>query len=152
MCTDKSKNEHGKWIYTHMINTDGGRETDLTVVCSDNNHFRIISSAATRERDKFHIKKYRSKDIELKDITDDLCVFGLFGPKSRDLIKKISQDNFDNDEFKFGTAKYITIEGVKIWAQRLSSVGELGYELYVDFKDVKKIYELINNKGKDFNL
>jgi glycine cleavage system aminomethyltransferase T len=135
-----------------MLNPDGGIETDLTVVCIDKNHFRIISSAATRERDKFHIKKYLSKDVELKDVTDDLCVFGLFGPKSRDLIKTASKDDFENDRFKFGTAKYITIEGVKIWAQRLSYVGELGYEFYVELKNAKKIYELIINKGKDFNL
>jgi 4-methylaminobutanoate oxidase (formaldehyde-forming) len=135
-----------------MLNSDGGIETDLTVVCIDNNHFRIISSAATRERDKFHIRKHLSKEIELKDVTDDLCVFGLFGPKSRDLIKTISNDDFENDNFKFGTAKFISIEGVKIWAQRLSYVGELGYELYVKFEDAKKIYELIINKGKEFNL
>ena len=51
-----------------------------------------------------------------------------------------------------GAAKYITIEGIKVWAQRLSYVGELGYELYVDFKDAKKIYELLIEKGRDFNL
>ena len=135
-----------------MLNSDGGIETDLTVVCIDKNHFRIISSAATRERDKFHIKKHLSQDIKIKDITDDLCVFGLFGPKSRDLIKTLSKDNFDNDNFKFGTAKYITIDGVKIWSQRLSYVGELGYELYVKNSDAKRIYELIVEKGKIFNL
>jgi 4-methylaminobutanoate oxidase (formaldehyde-forming) len=135
-----------------MLNNDGGIETDLTVVCIDKDHFRIISSAATRERDKFHINKHLSKGIELKDVTDDYCVFGLFGPKSRDLIKSISKENFDNDNFKFGTAKNITIEGIKIWAQRLSYVGELGFELYVKFDDAKKIYELLIEKGKDFNL
>jgi 4-methylaminobutanoate oxidase (formaldehyde-forming) len=135
-----------------MLNPDGGIETDLTVVCIEKNHFRLISSAATRERDKFHIKKYLSKGEELKDITDDYCVFGLFGPKSRELIKTISNDNFNDNEFKFGTAKHIEIEGVKIWAQRLSYVGELGYELYVEIKDAKKIYELLIEKGKDFNL
>tara|TARA_B110001450_G_C17649008_1_gene492472 strand:- start:1199 stop:2416 length:1218 start_codon:yes stop_codon:yes gene_type:complete len=152
ICTANIKNEVGKCIYTHMLNTDGGIEVDLTVVCIKKNHFRLISSAATRERDKFHIKKYLSQDIELKDITDDYCVFGLFGPKSRDLIKTISKDNFDNDKFKFGTAKFIIIEGVKIWIQRLSYVGELGYELYVETSDAKKIYELIINMGKDFNI
>ena len=76
----------------------------------------------------------------------------LFVPKSRDLIKTLSKDNFDNDNFKFGTAKYITIEGAKIWAQRLSYVGELGYELYVETNDAKKIYELLIEKGKNFNL
>ncbi len=135
-----------------MLNPDGGIETDLTVVCINKDYFRIISSAATRERDKFHIKKYLSKDVELKDVTDDFCVFGVFGPKSRDLLKNLSKDNFENDQFKFGFAKFITVDGVKIWTQRLSYVGELGFELYVDLKDAKKIYELLIEKGKDFNL
>jgi 4-methylaminobutanoate oxidase (formaldehyde-forming) len=76
----------------------------------------------------------------------------LFGPKSRELIKSLSDDNFEKDNFKFATAKYISIDGIKIWAQRLSYVGELGYELYVEFKNAKKIYELIIDKGKNFNL
>ena len=135
-----------------LLNSDGGIETDLTVVCINKDHFRIISSAATRERDKFHIKKYLAKDVELQDVTDDFCVFGLFGPKSRDLMKTISKDNFENDNFRFSTAKYISIDGIKIWTQRLSYVGELGYELYVKSKEAKKIYELLVNKGKDFNL
>ena len=58
ICTANIKNEIGKCTYTQMLNSDGGIETDLTVVCLDKNHFRIISSAATRERDKFHIKKH----------------------------------------------------------------------------------------------
>ena len=152
ICTANIKNEIGKCTYTHMLNSDGGIETDLTVVCLDKNHFRIISSAATRERDKFHINKHLSKGVKLKDITDDYCVFGLFGPKSRNLIKTISKDSVDNNDFKFGTAKYIEIEGIKIWAQRLSYVGELGYELYVKVNEAKKIYELLIEKGKDFNL
>ena len=46
ICTANIKNEPGKCVYTHMLNSDGGIETDLTVVCVDKNHFRIISSAA----------------------------------------------------------------------------------------------------------
>jgi glycine/D-amino acid oxidase-like deaminating enzyme len=65
ICTANIKNEIGKCTYTHMLNKDGGIETDLTVVCIDKDHFRIISSAATRERDKFHIKKHLTDGIEL---------------------------------------------------------------------------------------
>ena len=57
ICTANIKNEIGKCTYTHMLNIDGGIETDLTVICLDKDYFRIISSAATRERDKFHIRK-----------------------------------------------------------------------------------------------
>ncbi len=152
ICTANIKNEIGKCTYTHMLNKDGGIETDLTVVCIDKNHFRIVSSAATRERDKFHIKKHLSQNIELKDVTEDYCVFGVFGPKSRALMQELSKDDFSNENFKFASAKYIKIEEVKIWTQRLSYVGELGFELYVNTSDAKKIYELIIEKGKNFNL
>ena len=152
ICTSDIKNEIGKCTYTHMLNSDGGIETDLTVVCINKNYFRIISSAATRERDKFHIKKHLSEDIELKDITDDYCVFGIFGPKSRSLLQELSKDDLTNENFKFADSKYIEIDRTKIWTQRLSYVGELGFELYVKVSDTKKIYELIIEKGKKFNL
>ena len=135
-----------------MLNKDGGIETDLTVVCLDKNHFRIISSAATRERDKFHINKNLSEGINIKDVTDNYCVFGLFGPKSRLLMEYLSNDKFSNENFKFATSKYIQINEIKIWAQRLSYVGELGYELYVENSDARKIYEIITKKGRNFNL
>ncbi len=152
ICTANIKHEIGKCTYTQMLNKDGGIETDLTVVCIDNNYFRIISSAATRERDKFHIKKHLSDDVELIDVTDDYCVFGIFGPKSRLLMEQLSLDNFSNEYFKFATSKYVDIDGKKIWVQRLSYVGELGYELYVKTSEAKIIYKKIVDEGKNFNL
>ena len=95
---------------------------------------------------------YLSDGVKLKDVTDDYCVFGIFGPKSRSLMQEISKDNFSNENFKFSYAKNIKISNLKIWTQRLSYVGELGYELFVKISEAKKIYELIINKGKKFNL
>tara|TARA_B100000674_G_scaffold415792_1_gene365171 strand:- start:202 stop:2646 length:2445 start_codon:yes stop_codon:yes gene_type:complete len=152
ICTANIKNEIGKCTYTHMLNMDGGIETDLTVVCVDNNYFRIISSAATRERDKFHIRKNLSDDLDLIDVTDDYCVFGIFGPKSRLLMEELSKSDLSNENFKFGNSKFLNIDNTKIWTQRLSYVGELGYELYVKTSDSKNIYEEIIEKGKKFNL
>ena len=83
ICTSNIKHETGKCTYTHMLNNDGGIEADLTIVCLEQNYFRIISSAVTRERDKFHINKHLSDDVKIEDVTDDYCVFGIFGPKSR---------------------------------------------------------------------
>ena len=152
ICTSNIKNEVGNCTYTHMLNKDGGIETDLTIVCLDKDYFRIISSAATRVRDKFHIKKHISEDIELKDVTDDYCVFGLFGPKSRLLMQKLTNQNLSNENFKFSTSKYLKINGIQVWTQRLSYVGELGYELYVKKSDAQKIYITIIEEGKNFNI
>ncbi|MDC1485901.1 FAD-dependent oxidoreductase, partial [Pelagibacteraceae bacterium] len=152
ICTANIKNEIGKCTYTHMLNEDGGIEADLSVVCIEKNYFRIIGSAATRERDKFHIRKHLSEGILLNDVTDDYCVLGLFGPKSRELMSNISKDEFSNEKFKFSTARNINIDGIEVWAQRLSYVGELGFELYVKVNDSKKLYDLIIQKGKNYNI
>jgi len=152
LCTANIKNEIGKCTYTHMLNEAGGIETDLTVVCIEKNNFRIISSAAVRTHDKAHILKHISTDVEFTDVTDDLVCLGLFGPKSRDLISKLSKEDFSNNKFKFATSKNIKINDKTVWTQRLSYVGELGYELYIKKSEAKEIYNLIIEKGKDFKL
>jgi 4-methylaminobutanoate oxidase (formaldehyde-forming) len=152
LCTANIKNEIGKCTYTHMLNEGAGIETDLTVVCLKKDYFRIISSADVRTHDKAHILKYLSSDVEFKDVTDELICLGIFGPKSRDLLSKITKEDLSNENFKFGTGKNINLNSIDIWAQRLSYVGELGYELYVQKDKGKEIYDLIINIGKDFGL
>ena len=152
ICTANIKSNPGKTTYTQILNKDGGIEIDCTVVCLDKNFFRIISSAATRERDKFFISKNISNEVELKDVTDDYCCLGLFGPKSRDLLSKISKENYSNESFKFGSGKYVIIDDIKVWVQRLSYVGEIGFELYVDSSNAKRLYKIIVTEGKSHNL
>ncbi len=152
ICTANIKNEIGKTTYTHMLNEDGGIEADLTVVCIDKNYFRIVSSAATRERDKFHILKYLSEDVKFIDVTEEICCLGLFGPKSRDMIQKISDEDYSPENFQFGLGKNVLIDNIKVWAQRISYVGELGFELYVNKNDALDLYKIITNEGKNFGL
>ena len=152
LCTANIKNELGRTTYTQMLNKDGGIEVDLTIVCIDKDYFRAIGPAATREHDKFHIRKHLSDNFELEDVTEDYCCLGLFGPKSRDLISKISRDDYSSENFKFGTGKYVEINGTKVWAQRLSYVGELGFELYVKTQNAKKLYSSIIKEGRNYKL
>ena len=135
-----------------MLNENGGIETDLTVVCMDKNYFRIVTSAANREHDKFHILKHLSKEVEFTDVTEQIACLGVFGPKSRNLMSKLSKDDFSNESFKFGASKKITINNKEVWAQRLSYVGELGFELYIKMDESKEIFNLIVDKGKEFNI
>jgi glycine cleavage system aminomethyltransferase T/glycine/D-amino acid oxidase-like deaminating enzyme len=152
ICTANVKNEVGKSTYTQMLNEAGGIETDLTVVCINKNHFRIISSGATRTHDKAHILKNLTPNLEFKDITDELVCLGVFGPKSRNLISNISNEDCKNEKFKFGTGRFVTIRKKKVWIQRLAYVGELGFEIYIENKDAKEVYQSIIEEGKNNNL
>ena len=152
ICSANIKNEKGRTTYTQMLNKDGGIEADLTVVCLDQNYFRIISSAAVREHDKHHILKHLDPDVEFKDVTEDYACLGVFGPKSRSLMIDIAGKYFDNEDFPFGTSKNIKIVNITVWAQRLSYVGELGWELYIPMKNAKIIYEKIIHEGKKYQI
>ena len=152
ICTANIKNDIGKTTYTHMLNEDGGIETDLTVTCIDKDYFRIVSSAANREHDKFHILKYLSNKVSLIDVTEEICCLGVFGPKSKEMITKISKNDFSSENFPFGFGKFININKISVWAQRLSYVGELGYELYVKNTDAKNLYKILIEEGKNFEL
>ena len=152
ICTANIKNEIGRTTYTHMLNEEGGIETDLTVVCMEENYFRIVTAAANREHDKFHILKHLSEEVEFKDITDDIACFGIFGPKSKNLISKLAKDDLLIESIKFGRSKKISINDIEVWAQRLSYVGETGLELYIKMSEAKELYNLIVESGKEFGL
>ena len=81
-----------------------------------------------------------------------IAVIRVSGKNTAKVIKQITNEDLSNENFKFGTAKKIIINDKGIWAQRLSYVGELGFELYIKMNDSREIYNLIVDKGKEFNL
>ena len=67
-------------------------------------------------------------------------------------MSQISKDDFTNKKFEFGNGKFTNIGSKKVWVQRLSYVGELGFEIYINKKDAKEVYQLIVKEGKNHNL
>ena len=72
-----------------------------------------------------------------------MACFGLFGPKSIDLLQRLTKDDMSNEKIKFASFKKIQIDNVDIIAQRLSYVGEIGFELYLGINNSKDIFNLI---------
>ena len=86
------KNKAGAITYTQMLNSKGGIESDLTVTCIEENEFRVVTGSGVRTHDKKHILKHLDLSVSFKDITDDFACFGIFGPKSRELLIEIFGD------------------------------------------------------------
>ena len=68
------------------------------------------------------------------------------------MIQEISEEDLASENFLFGSGKNINIDDIKVRAQRISYVGELGFELYVDKKNALKLYKILINEGKNFDL
>ncbi|MBI04600.1 MAG: sarcosine dehydrogenase [Pelagibacteraceae bacterium] len=152
LCCNNIKNDNGKTTYTQMLNSNGGIVADITVTCIKENIFRIVTGSSVREHDKKHIIKNLSDDTTLLDITEDLACLGIFGPKSRELLSDVFGEHFSTNDFKFGNAKEIKFNKSNIIFQRLSFVGELGWEIYIPIGISRDVYLELVKHGKNYDL
>ena len=152
LCSNNIKNVKGRTTYTQMLNPSGGIEADLTVSCLKKNYFRIICPALARSHNKSHILKNLTKKINFKDVTDKYSCIGIFGPNSRKFLTELFGNYFSNEDFKFSWGKYLDIANSKVWFQRLSFIGELGWEIYIPIKKTNIIFKKIKILGKKYNL
>ena len=152
LCANNVKEAPGKTTYTQMLNQSGGIEADVTISCLKENYFRVVCPALARVHNKSHILRNSTQDIKFKDVTENFASLGIFGPNSRNFLTALVGNYFSTKDFSFATGKYINFLDVKIWFQRLSFVGELGWELYIPINNSKKIFNRIETLGKKYNL
>jgi 4-methylaminobutanoate oxidase (formaldehyde-forming) len=144
----------GKLVYTHMLNNYGGIETDITVNRLDENRFLIISSATVQPRDRNWIERHISpeQNVTLTDVTSGYAVLSLQGPVSRDILSRITDADLSNEGFPFATSRQIDIGYARVIANRLTYVGELGWELHIPTEFAQGVFDSLMQAGKDFGL
>lgn len=154
LCTADMAVEVGTTVYSGMLNERGTYESDVTVTRTAADEFLIVSSAATTERDKDHIRKNLpdGNHAQLVDVTSSLAVFGVMGPRSRDLLTTLTDADLSDDAFPFGTSKPITLGYAEVRATRITYVGELGWELYVPAEFAVGVYEDLIAAGAAFGV
>ncbi len=142
----------GKVVYTQWLNERGGIEADVTIARLNENTFDVITSISSLQRDWSYLQQNLKNDTQLTNITLDYGCLSVQGPQSRSLLQALVDVDLSNDHFKFSTGKYTELLGLKIWIQKLSYVGELGWELFIPSAKVKKIYLAIKEEGKKYNI
>ena len=154
LCTADVAVDPGWTVYTGMLNERGAYESDLTVTRVSELDYLLISSAATTERDKHHITTRMSPGARarLVDVTSAYAVFGVMGPRSRDLLASLSDDDLSDEAFPFRASRQISLGYFTVRATRITYVGELGWELYVPCEFAVGVFELLTRAGREFGL
>jgi glycine cleavage system aminomethyltransferase T/glycine/D-amino acid oxidase-like deaminating enzyme len=152
-CTDIDI-EPGRAIYSLMLNRRGGIEAEVTVTRLTPNHFRVVGGAATRFKDLYWLRRRLrpGSDVAIHDVTEDYAVIGVMGPDSRNLLQELSGTDFNAAAFPFSTLQSIRIGESELFALRLSFVGELGWELYIQCADALSVLDRLITAGRDFDL
>jgi 4-methylaminobutanoate oxidase (formaldehyde-forming) len=154
LCTNDIAVPVGTSVYTGMLNERGTYESDVTVTRTGRSEFLIVSSAATTERDQDHIRKNLppGSRAELVDVTSAMAVFGVMGPKSRELLEALSDADLSDAAFGFGASRLIALGYATVRATRITYVGELGWELYVPAEFAVGVYDDLMAAGAQFGV
>jgi 4-methylaminobutanoate oxidase (formaldehyde-forming) len=144
----------GSLTYTQFLNEWGGIESDLTVVRIGETHFRVITGTSFVANDLGWITMHLPQDgsVTVTDVTDEWAVISLWGPEARNVLATVTPNDICNVAFPYMTAQTIDIQGVKVWAQRVSYAGELGWELYVGLETAVHVWDTLMAAGQQFGI
>lgn len=138
----------GRVVYTGMFNERGGFESDLTVLRTASDEFYFLSSTAQTIRDLDWIRRH----VEAVDVTSAWSVIGVMGPRSRELLGRLTDADLSNAAFPFATAQTLSIGCATARAVRITYVGELGWELHVPTEQAALVYEALMQAGQDLGV
>jgi glycine cleavage system aminomethyltransferase T/glycine/D-amino acid oxidase-like deaminating enzyme len=145
----------GSVVYTQLLEKNGGIAGDVTITRLAHDHFRLVTGAGYVNGDlgwlrlQMHVS---DPDVELRESSDDLSVIGMWGPHARDVLDRVTDDDVSEEGFSFMHARDIRIAGFAVLAQRVTYVGELGWELYVDPASAGQVWDRLMAAGREFGI
>jgi glycine cleavage system aminomethyltransferase T/glycine/D-amino acid oxidase-like deaminating enzyme len=142
----------GKATYTQLCNEKGGIEADVTFVHLAKDKFLLVTGSGFGFRDSQWVANHLPAGVAIRDVTNMYATINICGPKSREVLQSVSDDDLSNEAFPFLTAREIEIGNARAMAVRIGYVGELGYELYVDQEYALHVYDTLRAAGEQHGI
>jgi 4-methylaminobutanoate oxidase (formaldehyde-forming) len=145
----------GSVVYTQLLEKNGGIAADVTVTRLAEDHFRVVTGAGYVNSDLGWLRmQQRDGDapVDLRETTDELSVIGLWGPNARDVLERVTEADVSEEGFPFMQARSLHIGGAMALAQRVTYVGELGWELYVDPGWAVQVWDRLMAAGRKYGI
>ena len=154
LCANRLPKAVDRMVLTQMCTRAGGIECDVTVTRLAEDRFYVVSAAATERHDYAWIERHLPDDgsVQLENVTSAMSVLTLAGPRSRDLLQSLTDDDCSRAGFKFFRAKHMHVGMVPVRALRLSFVGELGYELHHPIAYTRNLYDQLMRAGEEHGI
>jgi heterotetrameric sarcosine oxidase gamma subunit len=144
----------GRIVYTQWLNAAGGIEADLTVTRLGEREFMVVTSVASHGRDLAMLRENvpTAAHCSVTDVTSGHAMLGLMGPQSRALLAAVSGEDLSNAAFPFGHSRELEIGCAIVRANRITYVGELGWELYIPAEFALHVFDRLLDAGAAYGL
>ncbi|MDC0233061.1 FAD-dependent oxidoreductase [Pelagibacteraceae bacterium] len=154
LVANKLPQKKGRVNLCHALNTKGGVHSEFTIAKESNESYYLVSAGAYQRLDHDWIKKLMPNDrsVTFENLTNSIGVLVVAGPRSRDLLTKISNADFSNQAFPWLSAQKIDVGFAPSIAMRMNFVGELGWELHHPIEYQNHIFDNLMEAGKEFGV
>jgi 4-methylaminobutanoate oxidase (formaldehyde-forming) len=144
----------GRCVYTQWLNEHGTIEEDVTVTRISEDSFFVIAADYTQNVVHNWLKRHIPVDAHTftTDVTSGYAILSVQGPKSRQLLSRLTDADLSNNAFPMRTLQKIGLAYAQVMALRMTFFGELGWELIVPTEFALGVYEALVEMGQDLGL
>ncbi|NRG18582.1 GcvT family protein [Rhizobiales bacterium] len=138
----------------HLLTKYGGVKSEFTVYKTGPQSYYLVSAGAYERHDHDILQKLLPADgsVRFTPVTTAYGVLVLAGPKSRDVLAKLTDADLSNKAFPWLTGKRISIGHAMADALRVNFVGELGWEFHHPIEMQNTIFDLLMEAGAEFGI
>jgi dimethylglycine dehydrogenase len=145
----------GRIALCHALTKRGGIRTEFTITKLGDQHYYVVSAGAAERYDSDFLRKRLPADgsVQLRNITGARGTFVLAGPRSRDVLAKLTDTPLDNASFPWLTGQVIEVGfATDVYALRVNFVGALGWELHFPIEYANGLFEAIFAAGAEYGI
>jgi len=139
----------GRITLTPMLTEKGRLYGDLTVACLGEENFMLFGSGAMQDAHSRFFAQTLPEGVIHENQSSDWHGIALSGPRSRELLSRITREDVGAEAFKFRDTRQTFVGGVPVVMHRISFSGELGYEIYCRPQFLIRLSEAIEEAGAD---
>jgi aminomethyltransferase len=148
---DASKLVDGQAQYSSLPNETGGIVDDLIVYKIRDNNYMIVVNASNIEKDWNWISKFNTKGAEMKNVSEDICLFAVQGPKAVEVLQKLTKVDLSTIKYyHFAIGEFA--ETPHVIMSNTGYTGAGGFEIYVNKQHAEKIWTAIFEAGKNVDI
>ncbi|MEO8330156.1 MAG: FAD-dependent oxidoreductase, partial [Candidatus Nanopelagicales bacterium] len=154
ICANRVVRGPGRITYTQLLNARGGVEADVTITQLDAETFLVITGTAFGGHDRSWIHSHAPTDgsVVVRDVTNATVVFGLWGPRAREVLQPLTPQSLGNADLPFMQMRNTSVGSAPARLMRVTFVGELGWEIHAPVAYGRSLWDGLWESGRAHEL
>ncbi|WP_069866793.1 GcvT family protein [Pseudomonas citronellolis] len=144
----------GEVALAHVLTAEGSVAWEFSVTLLQDGRFYLMCPAAAELmiEDWLRVRAKGRSDLAIRNVTREWGALILAGPRSRDVLARLTSADLGNDAFPWFTGQEIEVAGIPVRALRMNFVGELGWELHHPIERQVELYLALMEAGKPVGI